>query len=520
MNPRIAGVLFVLTLIAGSQFFRLQAQSFAPQSVAATSARVARPPVVSRNGALTLQADLASTREIEFSWAGNPAGECRLERKTGPPPDKWPTVATSSNGKASDSKIAAYSTYVYRLTCGMKTSNEVTVGPPPGGFHTIAPRPENHPDTALGRFISPVLDSNGDPAVAYVYNDPNGDGKGDDTQLMFVSWDRAAYRWKEPVVVATVGNFDPRPPAPCLSLTRDAQTGTYGAAWVDPGDNKTVHMALSHDDGATWAVKTAFNNAQTSAGPNLAFFGGRAYLTLEQDKTMKVIYTSGGIDEDPYQWRGGFAPMLPGNSVVSRATSLALDDTGVPALAYWQKVNNGNLWTLTFWRPGTGSPIKVADTGTSTYPPDGVILAFAGSQPRIMLDARIDRTQISSHYSVFSNDGGTTWSQPLPVPDDGNEHMAGYMSFAVSKDGHAAFAGDVVGGNTGGMKCSWPKLARSKDLTEWTTCAPQGAQYPMVRTIWGSVIYSPSGLLYLLFQNRHTNPQQGLPAGLLIWGGQ
>ena len=497
MNSRSVVLFLGLTLVAGPQFSVLRAQS------------------------PSLQADVATAKEIEFSWAGNPPGDCSLQRKTGSTPVAWAPVAKSSEGKAADTKISAEGTYVYRVMCGAKISNEVTVGPPPAGFHTIMPRPANHPDTALGRFISPVLDSNGDPAVAFVYNNPSGDGKGADTQLMFVSWDRATYSWKEPVVVATVGNFDPRPPAPCVSLTRDPQTDAYGIAWVDGSDMKTVHMALSHDDGATWSVKTAFANGQTSAGPTLIFSGGKAYLTLEQDKTMNVIYTSGGIDEDPYQWHGGFAPLLPGNNGVSRASSLALDDHGVPAIAYWQKANNGSVWTLTFWRPtGSGAPVKVADNGTSNYPPDGVILTFAGEQPRIMLDARIDRTQISSHYSVFSSDAGATWSKPLPVPDDGNEHIGGYMSFAVSKNGSAAFAGDVVGGNTDHMKCSWPKLARSKSLTEWDTCAPQGAKYPMIRTTWGTVIYSPGGLLYVLFQNHQTNPAQGLPAGLLIWAGQ
>src|ERR1035437_1992652 len=135
-------------------------------------------------------------------------------------------------------------------------------------------------------------------------------------------------------------------------------------------------------------------------------------------------------------------------------------------------------------------------------------------------DEEIGRAQISSHYSVFSNDGGATWSKPAPVPDDGNEHIGGYMSFAVTKDGRAAFAGDVAGGNTDRMKCSWPKLSRSTNLTDWTTCAPQGAEYKDIRTLWGSVLYAPSGMLYLVFQNRQTSPQQGLPAGLLIWGGR
>jgi hypothetical protein len=536
MFRRIAPRIFlVLTLFAGSHFIPLRAQTSGGARRGAAPTKSAAPKAASAPaGAFPLKADSATTKEIKFSWTGNPAGECSLQKKTGPAPGTWPGVATSSNGKANDAKIAAYATNVYRVACGAKISNEVTVGPPPSGFHAIAARPADRPDTSLGRFITATLDANGDPAIAFVYNDPNGDGKADDTQLMFTAWDRAAYKWREPVAVWTIGNFDPRPPAPCLSLTRDAQTGAYGIAWVNPEDHKNTHMAVSHDDGATWTVKTAFNNQQTTSSPSLAFFGGKAFLTLEQDKTMQIIYTSGGIDEDPYQWHGGFAPMLPGNNAVSKATSLALDETGAPAIAYWQKPGNSNVWTLTFWRlefggaardagvnpPPNVKPIIVTDTGTSNYPPDGVILTFAGTQPRIMLDSRLDKATIPSHYSTISNDGGSTWSAPVNVPDDGNQHLGGYMSFAVTKDGHAAFAGDVAGGNFQNMKCSWPKLARSTNFSSWTTCAPQGAQYPMVRTLWGTVIYSPSGMLYLFFQARQTNPAQGLPAGVLVWGGQ
>lgn len=481
-------------------------------------AAAAKPPPKAAPGEIKLQADLATTREIALAWAGAEGKPFRLERKSGQQP--WTTVEPAPTGTvARDTKIEPYATYQYRVTAGAKTSNVITVGPPPPGFATIAPRPDKHPDTSFGRFITPALDSNGDPAAAFVYNNPSNDGHFEDSQMMFVSWDRAAYRWKEPVVVATVGRFDPRPPTPGVGLAHDPQTGAFGIAWIDP-DNKRVFLALSKDGGVTWTVSPLLTDNRNVSGPSLAFSGGRAFFTLALEGRGTIQYMTGGIDEPPSQWKSSAAPMLPGNNQVLRGSSLALDGAGAPALAYWQKAGNGNLWTLAFWRPGSAQPVKVADTGASTYPPDGVLLAFAGQQPRVVLDARLDRTQISSHYSVFSNDSGATWSQPLAIPDDGNEHIGGYMSFAAAADGRAAFAGDVAGGNTDRMQCSWPKLARTTDLASWTTCAPQGAQYKEVRTLWGSVIYSPSGMLYLLFQNRQTNPAQGLPSGLLIWGGR
>ena len=111
-------------------------------------------------------------------------------------------------------------------------------------------------------------------------------------------------------------------------------------------------------------------------------------------------------------------------------------------------------------------------------------------------------------------------SDPVPIPDDGNDHLGGYMSFAIAPNGSAAFAGDIIGGNTQGMKCTWPKLARSADLAAWTTCTPEGHNGPDTRTLWDTVIYNPAGTLYLIFQNRQITPQPVLKARLLTWGGK
>jgi len=49
------------------------------------------------------------------------------------------------------------------------------------------------------------LDKNGDPAMAYMVIDPNGDGDESDDTLYFVSWNRGAYAWNKPVAVAVTG---------------------------------------------------------------------------------------------------------------------------------------------------------------------------------------------------------------------------------------------------------------------------------------------------------------------------
>ena len=63
-------------------------------------------------------------------------------------------------------------------------------------------------------------------------------------------------------------------------------------------------------------------------------------------------------------------------------------------------------------------------------------------------------------------------------------------------------------------------LARSGDFEKWETCAPQGLEYPQIRTLWGTVVYAPGGMLYVAFQNRQVSPAQGVAAGLVMWGGR
>jgi hypothetical protein len=336
---------------------------------------------------------------------------------------------------------------------------------------------------------------------------------------MFVSWDRAAYQGRGPVSVAVVGNYDPRPPTVGISLAHDEATGAFGVTWIDT-DNHGLNPTLSRDGGATWKVEKALTDTRSLGGATLALGGGRVHIAVAQDSHNAIRYMTGGIDEDSGQWKASFAPMLSGATGVWRGSSLALDSGGTPAVAYWLKPVTGSVWTLVFWRPGGQKAVKITDSGDSGYPPDGVLLAFSGTQPGVMVDSRLHRTEISSHYSLFFKDQGETWSAPVVVPDDGNEHIGGFMSFAMAANGEAVFAGDVVGGNTTGMRCTWPKLARTSKLSTWVTCSPQGGVKDDTRTNWGSVIYSPSGMLYLIFQNRQLGPHQALPAGLLIWGGR
>ena len=85
-----------------------------------------------------------------------------------------------------------------------------------------------------------------------------------------------------------------------------------------------------------------------------------------------------GLGGDPGKWKASFAPLLPGTNAVVRGSSLALDSSGARALAYWMKAAAGNTWILWFWRPESDQAVRVTGSGMTGYPPDGVLLVFAG----------------------------------------------------------------------------------------------------------------------------------------------
>ena len=73
-------------------------------------------------------------------------------------------------------------------------SNEVTVGPPPYGFNRVVALPAGVENSGyFGVGLRMALDGNGDPALAYVFHDPNQDNDNDysDSALYFVKCGKA-----------------------------------------------------------------------------------------------------------------------------------------------------------------------------------------------------------------------------------------------------------------------------------------------------------------------------------------
>jgi hypothetical protein len=122
----------------------------------------------------------ATSKQVQLSWSPSAnAKSYSVQRKTDGDYARIPTVPpVITAASVTDSSIDPFATYTYRIIAlndsgQSDPSNEVTVGPPPVGFNLVIPAP---PDTS-GRpcHFCPIrmtLDSNGDPALAYLDQEP------------------------------------------------------------------------------------------------------------------------------------------------------------------------------------------------------------------------------------------------------------------------------------------------------------------------------------------------------------
>lgn len=411
-----------------------------------------------------LHAAAATNRAVSLSWTASPgAAGYIVERRTLSEQQFKPlSAAATTEVRATDSSIDAFTTYVYRVKAvnsskqASAASNEIRIGPPPVGLSAVVPTPAGlkDPDDNFAQVPQMVLDGNGDPAMIYYLI--KGD-RGADSELYFVAWDRAAYHWRTPVEVVKAGPVDITRPALPFSLAHDAETNTYGVAFPADrreGSSRSVAVALSSDGGATWEVKRVASGPDSRFGSaSLAMGGGQVYLAWERDTTVQYA-------------------------------------AGKPGLAYLALSADDYNTIVGFWRPGS-APVKVVDSNNIQNDRPKVRLDFQGTQPRVIVE--IARTKANPRtgltdiiWFVAAKDDGATWAsladpaaisaetQSLPVP---------------------------------------PILSNGK------TCSPLGTRKPKLRHAdSGQIRYAANGNLYAIMANRTADTGDApAPVGLILW---
>jgi uncharacterized protein (TIGR03437 family) len=455
---------------------------------------------------LTVKA--ASNQRVDLSWSGTASGYSVQRAILGGPFSNLATVSSATT--YSDTTIDAYLTYQYQVVANLSSgasspSNKVTAGPPPSGITNVAPAPlvGNTPSTTYGYDATVTLDANGDPAVAFLWDDPSATGDHTSTELLFRSWNRAQYSWNPVVKVAVTGDIADQGHLPC-SLAYDTSTNTFAIATesnlpANPVVN--INLYASTDGGATWTLKNSFSKDGSSLGPSLALARGNLYLAFETD-TVGVTYVTGQFNQSPSTWTSKQNGTYPGAGLPNYTTgpSLALDSAGNPGIAYWALDGTGGYnGTLLYWKPAVSSaPVKITDSQNNG---DGtaVKLAFSGLNPRVVMwvirndSAQGDRDGDGVHFAN-SEDGGNTWATPVLVPPDGNSTTDFPFDMALTSTDYAA-VGFGQNGNYGddSHKCGNPKLSLSSApissaTTVFNTCSFAD------KSITGNFSVYPAGL--------------------------
>lgn len=487
-----------------------------------------------------LVANSASSSAVSLAWTGDAAARVVVERKllgaawlvptaanpataTMPTPS---TLAIVSATIATDSKIDAFATYVYRVrtlatdNTLSAPSNELIVGPPPVGMSSIIAAPkamQAHDPAQFSNQIRMTLDANSDPVLAYTTNDLNNDGENDDTDLSVITWNRAKYRWNAPVEIDTVGNVTRSGTRMPFSIARDASTGTFGVLHLI-GDRE-LRLSVSSDNGQSWKhIRVDRVGAEEPAfsTPSLAMAAGAAHVAYAV-VGVTVAYKSGPLADAPDKWKSAKVAVPQGTDIRSECVNIALDAQGKPVVTYCFTGDNYNT-VASLWRPDANTSVKITDTNNKQNDDPGLNLTVSGSNIGVAMYAARDEKFFANHHIWFtrSTDNGATWSTPAIAEDDGANAMDAPVTVMLDKAGKAAMVANMGGGNDGAVKCGLPKLMRSADGAKWTTCAPDTKGAPAnVDVAAPTGLFASNDKLYVAFKTRASAP--GLPAGLNLW---
>lgn len=478
----------------------------------------------------------ATSTSVVLSWQGVTGASSYVVQRRAVSDAVYLTGGSTVNGVTfTDSSIDPYTAYAYRIfgvsgsTAGF-ASGEVFVGPPPSGFSYAVVTPTRVSTTAgasiseYGQSISIALDANGDPAMAFKDNSTGHASDSQPTDVYFVGWNRAAYRWNAPVKVDTIHSSIT--PFPELALAYDASTKLFGVAYESYNDN-VLWFSTSSDGGATWNKQQAFVPSSSNtlgAGVSLKMGAGKVYL-LVSETSKGIWYITGAETAASSTWTKQISP-TSGSLVGYKAVyDLALDSNGAPGVVFSFQQSTGN-WLAQFWRPPATSATAVT-TSNSVAGNDttDAKIAFTGTNPRVLVQmARDSQAQNNLHllWLVASSDGGATWGTPVPLPNDGDRTLIAPTTLAANAQGEVSVSADDNGGTLTGVKCGWPKLMRSKDLATWTACNPGNSPAPDFDDQYPAAIYGGNGKLMLAFQNykgEFLNPLvRDLPfTGVMLW---
>ena len=459
------------------------------------------------SSAQELKVKSATAKEVELEWSGATDSSVLERAGQGMGGQAFQKTAAGGSGHYQDAGIDAFGTYQYRINTNGKFSNVVTVGPPPAGFSNASPVPKGIDPPTYGSATAVALDENGDPVVAFEWIDPNGDGDKADTEIRFVRWDRASYKWAASVRVTATGPLEDQNVNP-IALGCDRATG---ALVLIAAVDENMLYASSTDHGTTW--KTASPHGSNGSFHAVTMMISSGQVNGVMNAESGASYVTGAIG-DVGSWKLQGIPAGSGWKLRNNTNiAMAADAAGKVGLAFYEDQDGGDGHRYVFWRPGASEPMAII--GSATVDSPDIALTFGGGRFGTIFAALLDEkdTDHTVWYSQ-SADGGS-WSKPVKLPIDGPRSTNPPLSIASSSKGALTAA---IGANsgTGPANCGAPTVSRSADGAVWTTCGlgkAAGAEFgPQPATI--HAIEAPNDKAYIVWGE----PAESKYApGVLVW---
>ena len=406
--------------------------------------------------------------------------------------------------------------------------------PPTGWSTAIEMAADASVTTRLGASVASAGDKYGQPLIAGVYDDPNGDGSGLDTRVFFTRWNGTDRKFDDLKTVEVVGNIALANPMRQVAIARNAETEQIGIVYVKSPD--LIRYAWSDDEGANFSLQTVSNAAGLQPiNPQLAMKGDTlwvGYATSDRRVVVRKRVGAGAFVDSE-------APVPPGTSnVVALPISLQLDSAGNPGLLYFASSAGVPTITLAFWRPGTATSTVIADSalvqllGVIGRDPSAT-LSFAGDKPRaafhlrhvsptLLADGGVDPADDTPElfYAAATDAAGITWSAPVPMPRNGDglkyNSTRWYQGLVVDASGRISLAADFAANGIVGGQCAGPKLARSTDGMSFTTCSPSQTPFNFAGDWLSLWPHNAAGKLTMIFYyDLRTNPLA--KPGVAMW---
>ncbi len=461
-----------------------------------------------------LEVKSATSTKVNLTWSGS-GQSWIVERKAGATFEK---VGDATGTSFEDDKIAPYGTYTYRVraSAAAAPSNTVTVGPPPLGLLKPAPAPKGNDRDSddYGRRSALALDENGDAAFAFLWKDPNANNHPDESQIMFVRWNRALYKWNDPLKVAVTGETSPEAGEP-ISMAFEPGTGVAGMVFPVK-DQKGFTFALSRDGGATWQT-TAYTAGMEDEinSSTLIFSKGHFYLGVNQYSDGPLLF-DGEIGSDPGTWKKREPPVVGKEHHNKAPVGLAMDAQGNLFMAFYDINASGkDGYLFNVWQPDSGKVVTVSDTNGDRPDSPNLKLAAGGGKLVMLMAMNPDDKDDKAGIWASASQDGATWTKAVAIPHDANRSSGGTMSVAINSKG-AIYVGfsSPSGGETGA--CGQADYATSNDGATWSHCGVGKDAHDVFTALseTKNVIAAPDDSFYYLW-NEGRSTKNG--PGLLLW---